>query len=124
MAVRFPQELEPDRTEWFLAGTEPIDVAPLPVALQPTILMPTDGTMIAIDPDIPPAQQRVLFEARVLDGTTHWLLDGTDLGPARTLFPWNPIPGPHTLALITTDGHPLDTVTFEVRGIATTAVTD
>lgn len=122
--VRFPQELEPTRTEWFLAGTEPNDAIPLPAALQPTILMPMDGTLIAIDPDIPPAQQRVLFEARVPDSTARWHLDGTDLGPGRTLFPWNPTPGPHTLALVSADGHPLDTVTFEVRGIAITAVTD
>ena len=50
---------------------------------------------------------------------TPWNNDGTDLDPARTLFPWNPTPGPHTLALATPDGYPLDTVTFEVRGIAT-----
>ena len=51
-------------------------------------------------------------------------LDGTDLGSARTLFPWNPTPGPHTLALVTADGHPFDIVTFEVRGIATAAAAD
>jgi hypothetical protein len=46
------------------------------------------------------------------------------LGPARTLLPWKPTPGPYTLALVTPDGHPLDTVTFEVRGIATAAAAD
>jgi hypothetical protein len=50
--------------------------------------------------------------------------DGTDLGPARTLLPWKPTPGPHTLALVTSDGHPLATGTFEVRGIAISAVTE
>lgn len=51
-------------------------------------------------------------------------LDGTDLGPARTLFPWNPTPGPHTRALVTPDGRPLDTVTIEVRGLSTTAASN
>ena len=39
-------------------------------------------------------------------------LDGTNLGSARTL------------ALVNADGHPLDTVTIEVRGIATAAVAE
>jgi hypothetical protein len=56
-----------------------------------------------------------------ITGAARVWLDGTDLGPAHTLFPWNPTPGPHTLALVNADGHPLDTVTFDVRDIATAA---
>jgi penicillin-binding protein 1C len=38
------------------------------------------GTIVALDPDIPPARQRLVFER---DGRGHqprWVLDGADLG--------------------------------------------
>ncbi|HEX7548012.1 MAG TPA: penicillin-binding protein 1C, partial [Candidatus Methylomirabilis sp.] len=81
-AVHFPRGVEPDRPEWFLAGTAPTNPSPRPLGVHPTILVPAGGTLIAIDPDIPAAQQRVMFEARVSDGATRWLLDGIDLGIA------------------------------------------
>ena len=115
-AVRFPRGVEPDRPEWFLAGTASTGPSPRPLGVHPTILVPAGGTLIAIDPDIPAAQQRVVFEARVSDGATRWVLDGMDLGTARGLFLWQPTPGTHALSLMDAEGRSLDTVTFEVRG--------
>jgi len=114
--VSFPRGVEADRTEWFLTGTESAKPSLPSPAPRPVILAPADGTLMAIDPDIPPARQRIVFEARVLDGTTRWILDGADLGAGQPLLAWKPIPGRHTLALADPDGTPLDTVTFEVRG--------
>jgi penicillin-binding protein 1C len=82
----------------------------------PRILAPAQGALIALDPDIPPSRQRIVFEARILDGTARWILDSADLGTGQPLLAWKPIPGRHTLALADADGTPLDTVTFEVRG--------
>jgi len=114
--VTFRRGVEPERAEWFLAGTEPQAVAQTLALDQSRIVAPAQGTLIALDPDIPPARQRIVFEARVLDGTTRWILDGADLGAGLALLAWKPIPGRHTLALADPDGTPLDTVTFEVRG--------
>lgn len=116
-AVRFPRGVEPDRPEWFLAGTASTGPSPRPLGVHPTILVPVGGTLIAIDPDIPAARQRVVFEARVGDGATRWVLDGMDLGTARGRFLWQPTPGMHTLSLMDGEGRSIETVTFEVRGM-------
>src|SRR6185503_10425861 len=102
------------RREWFLAGTEPI----APAVSTPTrqaghIVAPVTGTIIAVDPDIPIARQRVLFEARDA-GQARWQLDGEDLGPARATVLWTPRPGRHTLVLVDDSGI-RDLVRFDVR---------
>jgi penicillin-binding protein 1C len=122
--VAFPREVEPARVEWFLAGTEPQADAQILALDHPRILAPSQGSLIALDPDIPPSRQRIVFEARVLGGTTRWILDGADLGAGQPLLAWKPVPGRHTLALTDPDGTPLDAVTFEVRGDRPSRVPD
>jgi penicillin-binding protein 1C len=114
--IGFPHGVESDRTEWFLAGTEPIESTPAPVTIGARILAPASGTLIALDPGIPAPRQRVVFEAQVRDPSVRWVLDGLDLGPARGLHPWQPTRGAHTLSLADAEGRSLDTVGFEVRG--------
>ena len=108
----------PGRLEWFLRGTEPVTAhaALAPAAAEAKILAPVSGTIIALDPDIPPARQRVVFEARAAGEGMRWMLDGADLGPAASLVPWAPSPGRHRLALVTGSGEVRDSVLFEVRG--------
>jgi len=113
--VKFPRQVEPDRVEWFLTGTEPQAEAEPLAAAHPRIVSPVEGTIIALDPDIPPLRQRVVFEAHAIGTPVRWVLDGTALGSARDLVFWNPHPGRHSLSLVD-DGRHLDTVTFEVRG--------
>jgi penicillin-binding protein 1C len=83
--------------------------------------------IIALDPDIPPARQRVVFEAAgtggdagsgdtAADAVLRWRLDGADLGPAGEPLRWAPRPGRHTLSLADEEGRTLDEVAFEVRG--------
>jgi penicillin-binding protein 1C len=117
-AVAFDGQLEAPRTEWFLAGTETAHVTPASPAgtAARLIASPDDRSVIALDPDIPPAVQRLRFEVAGAPprGST-WRLDGTRLGAARPL-PWSPWPGHHLLELIGAQGAVLDSVAFDVRG--------
>ena len=70
-----------------------------------------DGAIFALDPDIPPAAQRIRFEGR--PGT--WLLNGRRLGQGAGLS-WAPWPGRHELSLLDARGQVLQTLRFEVRG--------
>jgi penicillin-binding protein 1C len=115
--IDFAGGLEAARTEWFLAGTETAHVALASVAgaAGRRIASPDDGSVVAIDPDIPPASQRLRFEAVEPPRGAAWRLDGRRLGPARPLA-WSPWPGRHLLELVDARGTPIDTVAFEVRG--------
>jgi penicillin-binding protein 1C len=113
--VRFQPAVEPPREEWFLPGTETAEVA-LVASQQrsPRILYPADASILALDPDIPPDRQRVLFEAQAAHGL-QWQLNGQLLGPADRSFSWQPTPGAHELVL--TDGRvAVARATFHVRG--------
>jgi penicillin-binding protein 1C len=115
-AVSFAGATEPPRREWFLAGTEP-PAAPQALApRRPRIVAPGPGTVLALDPDVPPELQRVVLAAEGARPGARWRLDGRDAGEARGLRPWPPAPGRHRLALVGADGRVLDEVAFEVRG--------
>ena len=117
-SIDFAGHLEAPRTEWFLAGTETAHVALASAAgtAARLIASPDDRSVVALDPDIPPAVQRLRFEA--VDPPppgAAWRLDGRRLGPARPL-PWSPWPGHHLLELVDAQGGVLDAVAFDVRG--------
>ena len=112
--VAFDAQREPARDEWFIAGTEQARQrasAQLDAPQRLGITSPRDGSVFAIDPDMPGAVQRITFEGE--HGT--WVLDGKRLGAAQRLA-WAPWPGRHELALLARDGRTLQTVRFEVRG--------
>lgn len=112
----FEGGVEPARREWFLRGTEPVArLAARVAAVLPRIVRPVDGTVVAIDPDIPDDRQRMVFEATA-SADLHWVLDGSGAGPAAVPLAWTPRPGAHTLVLAGTDGRAVDTVRFVVRG--------
>ncbi|MFP8781307.1 penicillin-binding protein 1C [Hydrogenophaga sp. RWCD_12] len=117
--VRFGDRLEPSRREWFIAGTEqPLFAlgaggdsgAP---DLRPRILSPTTGTILAIDPDIPPAHQRLTLKAEAAD--VRWRLDDKPLGKGKEVQ-WMPWPGRHRIEIVNARGELLDSVRIEVRG--------
>ncbi|MDD4880126.1 MAG: penicillin-binding protein 1C [Gallionellaceae bacterium] len=102
---------EATRQEWFIAGTEP--GAPAWTAARPpaAIVQPADGDILAIDPDIPPLNQRLHLRAVNQPAGSRWLvdevaLDGEDWPLAR---------GRHRLKLLDGDNRELDQVEFEVR---------
>ena len=119
MPIRYEPATEAARTEWFLPGTEaPVQRGAEQVAASDGrrtgrfgISSPPDGSIFAIDPDIPPAAQRITFEGE----RGAWMLDGRRLGTAERLQ-WAPWPGRHQLTLLDAARQPLQTVAFEVRG--------
>lgn len=123
-SVWFDPAVEAKRKEWFLRGTEMSVVQSYAVgesnatAVTSRIRYPAADTIIALDPDIPPGAQRIVFEASPARGGLNWRLDGITLETtdSRGRADWEPAPGKHTLALVDADGKLLSTVAFEVRG--------
>jgi len=111
--IVFDAKREPDRDELFLAGSErAVQRASGEIGgRRYGIASPRDGSIFALDPDIPPAAQRITFEGE--HGT--WRLDGHVVGVADRMR-WAPWPGRHRLELIAPSGRTLQTVAFEVRG--------
>jgi len=101
---------EPSRPEWFLAGTQ-VERISLAQSAPRGIANPRDGAIYALDPDIPPAAQQIVFE-----GTgSQWQLDGRPLGQGKRIR-WAPLPGKHRLGLLDAQGSLLEEIGFEVRG--------
>jgi penicillin-binding protein 1C len=114
--VAFAGNVEPARREWFLEGTEAIPPTAGGAGALPRIVAPVSGTIVALDPDIPPDRQRLPFEARDAGSGHRWVLDGVVVGDAAELLLWPPQPGRHRLSVTGRDGGVLDTVAFLVRG--------
>ncbi|AJY09321.1 penicillin-binding protein 1C [Burkholderia dolosa] len=122
--IVFERDVEPARDERFIAGTA-LDTIRLAAPVAPgndgaraplTIGAPTDGTIFAIDPDIPPKNQRIWFERTSGRAARFaWRLDDKVIGHADRIA-WMPWPGRHRLELVDARGNVVDTVRFEVRG--------
>ncbi|ONX78808.1 penicillin-binding protein 1C, partial [Burkholderia cenocepacia] len=122
--IAFERDIEPARNEWFIAGTA-VDTIRLAAPVTPgkdgaraplTIGAPTDGTIFAIDPDIPPKNQRIWFERSSGRAAKFaWRLDDKVIGHADRVA-WLPWPGRHRLELVDARGNVADAIGFEVRG--------
>ncbi|MGZ5199033.1 MAG: penicillin-binding protein 1C [Telluria sp.] len=114
--VAFSPAVEPPRIEWFMRGTETARVELVsPNARLPGIVYPVDGSILAVDPDIPEARERVLLQAQAGAGL-FFRLDGEVVAPAAGDYPWRPRLGKHVLELVDGAGTPTGAVRFEVRG--------
>jgi penicillin-binding protein 1C len=139
--------LEAARSEWFLKGTEQNQFTINSVATyamqtrargldlgfrqndpqfdaenRSRITAPASGTIIALDPDIPPNRQRVSFNAESgnLRGPTgssplRWRMDGKPFAKGANAQ-WLPWPGRHVVQLTDARGTVLDEIRLEVRG--------
>ncbi|MBC7618931.1 MAG: penicillin-binding protein 1C, partial [Candidatus Saccharibacteria bacterium] len=127
--------LEAARSEWFVKGTEQAQFAinsgsararidwskgqkdtlksTVDAEITPKITSPTTGTIIALDPDIPPKAQRVSFKAT--GQNLRWQVDGKPFARG-TQAQWLPWPGRHVVQLLGSNGQVLDEVKIEVRG--------
>jgi penicillin-binding protein 1C len=96
--------------EWFVAGTEPRAGAPAGGAFPAFgITSPREGSIVALDPEIPMAVQRLVFEGEA--GT--WLVNGRVVGQG-TRVSWLPRPGRHVVERRSPGGSS-DRVAIEVR---------
>lgn len=105
---------ESSRAEWFLStqgddrGSRTVVAAD---AAGPHIEYPRRGAVLAMDPDIPPELQLVLFRARVATSDPIWTIDGETAPGGR----WMPRAGHHELQLRSGGEQILDNIEFEVR---------
>jgi penicillin-binding protein 1C len=115
--IEYDKEIEAAREEYFVASTE-IDVvaAKAAGAVRAAIAYPGNGSIIALDPDIPDRVQQVRFVAAPQLPGQRWQLDGETLGGPDQPVLWAPQPGRHDLVLVDAGGEELDRVRFEVRG--------
>jgi penicillin-binding protein 1C len=113
--IRFESAIEPPRTELFLAGTGQSVIRLAVTHIAARITTPANGAIIALDPDIPPRNQRVPLVASGAGGA-RWELDGKLLGNVGSVSGWFPQPGRHVLGLKGARGEVLDEARFEVRG--------
>lgn len=113
--VTFLGNMEPPRTEWFIAGTEPQEAIARETRHEITrIVYPQPATIITLDPDIPSELQRVSFVGRFAGGTHEWRLDEKAIGSSASLL-WKPERGRHVLSLVDGENHVADSVTFIVK---------
>jgi len=116
--------LEAARGEWFLQGTEQTlfaldGDAGTPAGAAPArITAPADGTILALDPDIPPLHQRVRFESE--GRGVQWRIDGKHFARGNSAQ-WLPWPGRHTIELVDAAGKVVDRRRIEVRGAGVVA---
>jgi penicillin-binding protein 1C len=118
--VAFDPAVEDERFEWFLRGTEVALVRgnsadPQSIGATPTIRYPAPDTIIALDPDIPAARERVTFSASASLPGLRWRIDADVLPADRGRADWKPVRGRHTLLLEDAQGNVLSSVGFEVR---------
>ena len=123
--VIFSDRLEASRDEWFARGTEPNfngGNTAMQVAARETsgsgarILSPTDGTIIALDPDIPMKNQRVALKSGDVAQAGCWEVNGESLGCTEVNGFWSPSAGNFTIRLLDKSGEERDRVTLTVRG--------
>ena len=110
---------EPARQEWFLSGTEMPVVHLADASALAHIAYPGQGTIIALDPDIPPERQRIALQlSGPADPGWQWRINGALLGRANQPVRWLPAPGKHRLTLSDGGGRELEAVSFEVRAMS------
>ncbi|MDO8251328.1 MAG: transglycosylase domain-containing protein, partial [Rhodoferax sp.] len=121
--TEFGGQLEAARSEWFIRGTEQaffaVDSGSTGLkhfnngAAPARITAPASGTILALDPDIPPAHQRLAFSAQ--GQGLRWRMDGKEFARGNQAQ-WLPWPGRHVVQLLDASGKVADEIRLEVRG--------
>jgi penicillin-binding protein 1C len=116
--VTYANAVEPERNEWFVAGTEAFRITPLAApAERARLATPVNGAIYAIDPDIPRQRQGIAVTARgALTGARFVFEDGRR-ARADAPYLWLPAPGARQVTLVDRNRRELDRVRIEVRGV-------
>ncbi len=138
-ATRYGQRQEAARQEWYIDGTQQHTLSqdapdliaapatfhwaggskasqkPAQQAVAARILQPAPGSIIALDPDIPPERQRLRLQAD--QASVKWRMAGKTIAQGAQAQ-WLPWPGKHRIELLDAQGKVLDEVQIEVRGAA------
>jgi penicillin-binding protein 1C len=121
-SVSFDPPIEAPRREWFVRGTAMATVRASSQrddaagAATPRIRYPAPDTIVALDPDIPAAHQRMALVASPAVGGLRWRIDDVELADQGPRVLWHPTSGHHRLVLEDGQGTALSAVNFEVRG--------
>jgi penicillin-binding protein 1C len=114
--IRFEPAIEPARQELFIAGTQQSVIYGKTKQVDGLlrIAYPSPGAVIALDPEIPQQQQRIVFAAtQPTPENWRWLLDQQVINPQQA---WLPMLGRHQLSLQNAQKQTVDSLQFEVRG--------
>ena len=114
--VQSSQSADSSGQEWFIRGTEPGLRDRKAGQFNDRIVYPPSGTVMALDPDIPPELQRVFFISQSNEKGLQWALNDHVLEGNGKTFSWSLSVGKFMLALLNQEGKVIDTVHFEVRG--------
>lgn len=123
-SVQFVGVDEAPRQEYFLAGTEMQQVVALASqeqgeAMRIKIQSPVDGTILALDPDIPATAQKLYLKATIPStdpraGSINWYIDGIQIAKGAGNF-WSPNRGTHRITLKDENAKVLDEIVISVR---------
>jgi penicillin-binding protein 1C len=114
--TRFEPSVEAPRHEWYIAGTATTEIGAVASGTGiARITSPSNGMVIALDPDIPPTFQRVPIEVAGGSDAMQLRLDDQPIGGAMRLVLWPPRSGAHRLALVDRNGRVVDQILFTVR---------
>ena len=86
-----------------------------PEVALPSIEYPTDGALIALDPDIPAPLQRIRFKSSGDMGSYNLYLNENLIGPVSKGYDWKPKRGNFQLSLRDGSNKTIDIVSFKVR---------
>ncbi|MBN8809299.1 MAG: penicillin-binding protein 1C [Sphingomonas sp.] len=115
-SIRFADNIEQPRRDYFLAGTGMSVIAAAPgESRRPKIANPVSGSIYALDPDIPIDRQRLAVAVTGDAAAHHLKLDDRDLGDAAAAPLILPGRGRHRLALLDLGGKVVDQVVFTMR---------
>jgi penicillin-binding protein 1C len=121
------ERIEPSRDEYFIRGTEPqntVIAAREASSSGARIVSPTDGTIIAIDPDIPDSHQRITLKSGDAKQTNCWEINGQSIGCSETPIDWSPRSATTdvvTIRLLDKYGEERDRIAITIRGGAKVA---
>ena len=113
--VRVALPGQPERDEWFLAGTEPASHRIRAAEPPAQILSPADEAVLALDPAIPRSRQKMILQASRASPRLTWNLDGVAIGNTAQPRLVSPSAGRHRLRLMEDSGREMDEIHFFVK---------